>query len=126
MADSLAYASVFHDDIIYSFQRRDAQLTQTDYLDYGDGITVETRDPENKVVNLRSILSNNGSEKMYNIGDLQLEEDDHFSINMNPDASLCLVNEGVDKFYKLNILYYSPDAINGFEHQKANDHAKEW
>jgi probable HAF family extracellular repeat protein len=118
MTDSIGYASVFHDNIIYSYQRGDALAAQTDYLQYTNGISIGTHDPENKVVNLRSILSDDGSEKVYNISNLQLEEDDHFSIYMNPDARLSIVNEGVDKSYKLNILNYSQDAINGFERQE--------
>jgi len=68
-----------------------------------------------KVVNLRSILSDNGSEKVYNIGDLQLEQDDYFSIRMETGANLFMQNEGGEKLYNLNIINLSLDTVDVYE-----------
>ena len=77
--DSISSLLIHRDNILYAYERLDANAQQTDVIYFGDGIGIKNTDSEEKKINLESIIPVSDAELTYNIN-LSLHQQDSAKI----------------------------------------------
>uniref|UniRef100_A0A832LJY3 T9SS type A sorting domain-containing protein n=1 Tax=Ignavibacterium album TaxID=591197 RepID=A0A832LJY3_9BACT len=100
---SNAHISVFKDDIIYSFERFDADSTETDKFRIDEGFSIFSPDITDKESYITITADLDTSERIFFIKDITLRQNDSLYVNQMNQSDLIIKNFGSSKFYELEI-----------------------
>jgi probable HAF family extracellular repeat protein len=102
--DSVSRFSSFSDSIVFSFQRYEAQQNQTDKIILEtNGMSLLNPDTQTKLSNFKTILIEENLEKVFDILEYNIEQNDSVFFGMTSYDHLRLVNAGPQKNYILKL-----------------------
>ena len=113
--DSMVAIGVFTDSIIYNYIRTDALNNQKDILKLANGVTIKNNDPEPRTIIIQTLIPNSDHEKLFQISQLTLLENDSIKIQCQNLEELRLTNFGLSKAYKLDLVRASASSYPQFE-----------
>ncbi|HLF13577.1 MAG TPA: T9SS type A sorting domain-containing protein [Bacteroidota bacterium] len=115
--DSIAYITILSDSTAFSYSRSDAIASQSDELDFEQGLSLHNSDSANKKIGLESIMIGDSLERAFNITNVVLSNNDSLSVHILNRNDLDLKNIGSAKGYdlKLDLAVSTGDEV--FEHR---------
>ena len=116
-ADSSAYFSILTDSLIYSYNRIDADSTQTDNLTYRNGLAIKNHDNQIKTAKLEIILIGVDNEKVFEVQKCALSQNDSLRFDVANRRDMNIFNFGSEKNYALKIRSVSTKNDIIFEHR---------
>lgn len=114
--DSSTYFSVFSDSLVYSYKRSDADFNQSDELNYGDGFSLNNPDNQTKTFSLKTIVIEDTYERVFNIIDPEVFQDDSMHFNVLDRQDLKMVKVGSSTSYNINLRQVSAVEDAQFNH----------
>ena len=116
--DSLTYFSIFEDSLSYTYARSDAIIDQTDMITTGDGIGVVNPDNDSKFINVESIVTEATMEKVMDILNAEMIQDDSLQFTVVDNDEFKFVNYTSGTSYDLRLRLASSAGEDLFEHSK--------
>ena len=101
--DSLTHFSIFSDSLVYSFRRSDAGFNQSDELHYGNGFGLHNPDNQTKRFSLKTIVVEDTYERVFDVIDPEVFQDDSMQFNVIDRQDLKLVKLGSSTSYNLHL-----------------------
>ncbi len=105
--DSNTYLSIFDDSLRYHYNRDDAAGNQQDQLSFREGFSFANPDGQSKNVSLRTILVEENRERLVDIKNLTVGQDDSLNTNFSANGEYQLRNFGDDSSYDLRLVLVS-------------------
>jgi hypothetical protein len=102
------------DSLTFGYSRTDADSSQTDIIDIGDGFTVSSPDTGAKIMEMVSIAGDDVDGYYYTqINGLSMVQDDSLKIYQDGDTSVVMENNGSAKTYRV-LLWRAASTINDY------------
>jgi len=115
--DSVVHLSILSDSVVYSYRRHDALSSQTDRLGFeSTGFGLRNPDGQPKVSELRSIIRESNAEKVMEVTDYAVNQNDSGYYGVTNHDHLRLVNTGNQKLYTLKLLHATGSGQTRFLH----------
>ena len=116
--DSIAYFSIFEDSLSYTYVRSDAIVDQTDIITTGAGIGVVNPDNVSKFINVESIVTEATMEKVMDILNAEMIQDDSLLFTVVDNDEFKFVNYTSGTSYNLRLRLASAMGEDLYEHSK--------
>jgi probable HAF family extracellular repeat protein len=113
--DQHAGVSIFGYPYEYGYERYDADSTQTDILNFNNGLTIGNHDGISKHITMESILNVGDGDIKYRLSGMALNQDDSLSIAQKNVVGLTLVNRGSARQSNIFVkrsTYHKPGTFN--------------
>lgn len=114
------YFSVFKDDVIYTYDRKNADSSETDRFTFGDGFSVTSPDASQKEIEMKVITSLVNSDRLFKVSNTLLRQNDSLHLNAVNNEKLIIKNFGQEKNYKFEINERSSTEDKIFKNDSVN------
>lgn len=114
--DSTVSLSMFGDSTLYVYHRADAESTQSDVVEWLNGITVSNSEGSNKIISMKGIATLATEEHVFNIDNLLLGGDDSIGMDITGKNTLTVTNHGGPTSYALSLEQVSAAGAKRFLH----------
>jgi len=115
-----AHISMFKNDVIYTYERENADPSETDRFTFGDGFSVTSPDASQKEIEMKVIAPLVNSDRLFKVSNTLLRQNDSLHLNAVNNEKLIIKNFGQEKNYKLEINERSSTEEKIFENDSVN------
>lgn len=115
-----AHISMFKDDVIYTYERENADSSETDRFTFGDGFSVTSPDASQKEIEMKVIAPLVNSDRLFKVSDILLIQNDSLQLNAVNYEKFIIKNSGPEKNYKLEINVRTATEENIFKNDSLN------
>lgn len=102
-SDTMTHFAVFMDSTIIDYTRSDAHPSESDYLTFGNGLTVSNRDTEVKNADIRTIIVESDNEKVIGMRNTSIPQNDSVLLELLNRRDMKIVNTGDTVRYDLKL-----------------------
>jgi len=107
-------ASIFINNLAFSYERFDADTSQTDKIYFNNGLSVVNSDTENKTIKLLNIQKESTHEKLFAFSSIELTQNDSIKIENLGSKDFKLISYGSTKSYDIELNYASQTELGRF------------